>query len=175
MTSRLFEIFWRTFDKKAALSLRRRIKDLNNRIERLRERIDPEGDPDHDELHEYQEPLGDAEEDVRRALRALKLAAEASTVADDAFLDWLQSCARQGLPLDALWERTTHFFGKSQGRAERIFATDGDHYVPEQTQHVALLESAAAQGDSIAAARLVHWQPERRDHWLARALERQTC
>lgn len=162
---------WRTFDKKAALALRRRIKDLNDRIEQLRKRIDPEGDPDHDQLHEIQEPLGDAAEDVRRALRALKLAAEASSIADETFLDWLQSCAREGLPLDGLWERTTHFFGKSQGRAERIFAMDGYHYLPDQSQHVLLLESAADQGDSIAAASLIQWQPQRRGHWLARALE----
>src|SRR6185369_8199347 len=66
---------WRTFDKKTALGLRRRISGLNKRIERLRQRTDPDGDPDHDELHEYQEPLADAADDVRRALRALNLVA----------------------------------------------------------------------------------------------------
>lgn len=169
---------WRTFDKKTALALRRRISALDERIETLRERTDPDADPDHDELHEHQEPLADAAEDVRRALRALKLVSECQAIPDDTFLDWLQSCARDGLPVHALWERATQFFGKSRGRAERIFADEGRQGLPDPAQAVPLLESAAEQGDGIAAARLMYWQSERRDHWRARAIalrDQATC
>lgn len=162
---------WRTFDEATALGLRRRIKALKKRITALRKRLDPEGDADHDALHELEEPLGDALVDVERALRALKLVEEARTIADDAFLDWLEARVREGLSVASLWERTTTFFDKSHGRAERIFADESWEDVPDPARIVPLLESAAAQGDGRAAVALMHRQPERREEWLARAIE----
>lgn len=162
---------WRRLDRKAALALRRRIQGLRKQIQALRKRLDPEGDPDHDRFVDIEESLGDAAADVARALRALSLAKEAETMDDGAFLDWLDEVIRDGLPVGALWRRATGHFGKSRGRAERLFALDAWEDVPDPTQVVPLLESAAAQGDSIAAAALMHRQPERRDEWRARAIE----
>jgi hypothetical protein len=161
---------WRTFDEAAALGFRRRVKALRKRIRALRKQTDPDGDEDHDELHDIDESLGDALTDVERCLRALRLTEEARTIADDAFLDWLDARVREGLPVRGLWDRATQFFGQSRGRAERIFADGAWEDVPDQTQIVPLLESAAEQGDSKAAVTLMHRQPARRDEWFARAI-----
>jgi hypothetical protein len=162
---------WRTFDRATALDLGERMKLLRKRISALRKKIEPDADADHDALHDLEEPLGDALTDVERSLRSQGLAAEAPSVADEVFLDWLEERVREGLPVKALWDRATLFFGKSRGRAERIFADDAWEDVPDQTSINSLLVSAAAQGDSRAAVALMRRQPERRDEWFARAIE----
>lgn len=160
---------WRRLDDASLAALAKRHRAVRARIDAYRDARDD--DPDHDALVDADEVLSDVKSCLARARKARRLVTEAAAIDDAGFLDWLEATAREGLPLSSLWERGSTFFGRSKGRAERIFASLAWESVPDPDRIVPLLESAAEQGNADAAHDLVFKQPARRDHWRARALE----